>query len=325
MKFLLLDMNNLLWRAAHIGRGSNYDKVGLAVHIILNSFSMINRQHSIDHVVICYDGQSWRKKVDPKYKLNRLVAEQAKTKDEVEFAEMLYQMNNDLCDFFENSTNVSVLKHNNLEADDLIAGWIHNHQNDEHFIYSSDKDFLQMISPTVSVYDGISDTLYTETKVLKEGKPKLDKNKKPEQPIDPEYFLFKKIIRGDTSDNIKPAYPGIREKGSSKRVGIIEAFNDRHNKGFTWNNFMNSTWTDENGNDVIVKDAFEHNKKLISLHELPDYVNEYIAEALLVAYQKKPVSQVGIKFLKLCGKYNLATLADNAPKISSILNKGLVK
>lgn len=325
MKFLLLDMKNLLWRAAHIGRGSNYDKVGLAAHIILNSFSMINRQHAVDHVVICYDGLSWRKKVDPRYKLNRKVTEQAKTKDEAELTEMLYQMNNDLCDFFETSTNVSVLRHGNLEADDLIAGWIHNHPDDEHFIYSSDKDFLQLISPTVSVYDGIQDTLYTDTKVLKEGKQKLDKNKKPEKPIDPEYFLFKKIIRGDTSDNIKPAYPGIRENGSSKRVGIIEAYNDRQNKGFTWNNFMNSTWTDENGKDIIVKDAFEHNKKLISLRDLPDFVNEHIAEAILEAYQKKSVNQVGIKFLKFCGKYNLMTLAENASKISGILNKGLVK
>ena len=325
MRYLLLDMNNLLWRAAHVTRGSNYDKIGMAAHIILTSMMHINRQFKIDHVVVCYDGQSWRKKVDPRYKLNRKVVEQARTKDEQEFAEMLYALNNDISEFFENDTNVTVLKNNILEADDLIAGWIKIHPDDEHIIYSSDKDFIQLLSDNVSIHNGIDGTTYTIHDTLKDGKPKLDKNKKPIGPIDPEYFLFEKIIRGDTSDNIKPSYPGVRKKGSSKRVGIIEAFEDRHDKGFAWNNFMNATWTNEDGDDVVVKDAFAHNKLLIDLDEQPEYVMEAIAETIGETYNKPPVSMVGIKFLKFCNKYNLVSLAENASTIATILNKGNIK
>jgi 5'-3' exonuclease len=315
-------MNNLLWRAAYVTRGSNFDKIGMAAHIILSSMMNINRQFKIDHVVVCYDGFSWRKSHDPSYKLNRKVTEQARTRDEQEFADMLYALNTDLREFFENNTNVTVLKNDMLEADDLIAGWTRIHDDEEHIIYSSDKDFLQLISKNVSIYDGMSGTTYTIENTYMDGKPKLDKNKKPVGAIDPEYFLFEKIIRGDTSDNIKPAYPGIRKKGSSKRVGIIEAFEDRHHKGFAWNNFMNATWSNENGEDVLVKDAFEHNKLLIALDQQPDYVNDSIAITIANSYDKPERSQVGIKFLKFCNKYNLVSLAESANAIASILNKG---
>lgn len=321
MKYLLLDMNNLLWRAAFVTRGDNHDKVGLAAHIILNSLGHIKRIIDYDHVVVCYDGLSWRKKLDPTYKLNRKAIEQSKTKSEKELAEMLFVMNNDLKEFFETSTNCTVLFNEQLEADDLIAGWTQVHDNDEHIIYSSDKDFLQLISDRVSVYNGMDDTLYTKNKVLQGDKDKVDKKtKKPVEPIDPEYFLFEKIIRGDTSDNIKPAYPGIRKKGSSKRVGIIEAFEDRFNKGFAWNNFMLSTWSDENDNNRVVHDEFKHNELLIDLTKQPDNIKEIIVSTIMESYNKKPVQQIGIKFIKFCGKYNLINLSENAQTIARILS-----
>lgn len=321
MKYLLLDMNNLLWRAAFVTRGDNHDKVGLAAHIILNSLGNIKRIVDYDHVVVCYDGASWRKKVDPTYKLNRKVVEQAKSKSEKELSEMLYVMNNDLKEFFETSTNCTVLFNEQLEADDLIAGWTQVHDTDEHIIYSSDKDFLQLISDRVSVYNGMDDTLYTNNKVLQNGKDKVDKKtKKFVEPIDPEYFLFEKIVRGDTSDNIKPAYPGIRKKGSSKRVGIIEAFKDRLDKGFAWNNFMLSTWSDENDNNRIVHDEFKHNELLIDLTKQPDHIKEIIVSTIMESYNKKPVQQIGIKFIKFCGKYNLINLSENAHTIAKILS-----
>ena len=37
-----------------------------------------------------------------------------------------------------------------LEADDLIAGWVQAHPNDNHVIISTDGDFAQLIAPNVN-------------------------------------------------------------------------------------------------------------------------------------------------------------------------------
>ena len=37
MNYLLVDVMNLMWRAAHVTRGDNYTRTGLAAHILLNS------------------------------------------------------------------------------------------------------------------------------------------------------------------------------------------------------------------------------------------------------------------------------------------------
>ena len=45
-------------------------------------------------------------------------------------------------------------------------------------------------------------------------------------------------MRGDPSDNIFSAYPGVRTKGTRNKIGLREAFADRQTKGYTWNNLM---------------------------------------------------------------------------------------
>ena len=48
-------------------------------------------------------------------------------------------------EFVTTKTNCTVLQHSQLEADDLIAGWIQLHPEDEHVIVSTDGDFAQLI------------------------------------------------------------------------------------------------------------------------------------------------------------------------------------
>ena len=46
------------------------------------------------------------------------------------------------------------------------------------------------------------------------GRPVKDKKTKEQKmPGDPEWLLFEKCIRGDTSDNIFSAYPGVSQEG----------------------------------------------------------------------------------------------------------------
>lgn len=316
-----------MWRAAHVARGDAYTRSGLALHIMLQSIPYVAKNYTIDHVVFCFEGRSWRKDVDSTYKLNRQVADSKLSVDDKEFKESMLEIMTDLQDFITNSTHASVLQHPKLEADDLIGGWCQTHPDDTHIILSSDSDFKQLLAHNVIIHNGVEQTTtYVDKVILENGKHKLDKDGSPIVPESAEYFLFKKIIRGDTSDNIKPSYPGVWEKGTKNKIGIIEAFKDRHNKGYAWNTFMNETWTDQNNVKHYVKDKYNHNKMLIDLTAQPDYVKNHIAETIAEVYaNEKRMQLIGIKFIKFCGKYDLQNIATNATQITNILSKRLLQ
>jgi 5'-3' exonuclease len=211
------------------------------------------------------------------------------------------------------------------EADDLIARWIHLHPADEHFIISTDSDFYQLISPTVKQYSGVTGELITLEGFFKEnGKPVLDKLKNPKLLEDPQYILFRKIMRGDATDNVFSAFPGVREKGSAKKAGLIEAYADRHKQGYAWNNMQLSRWSDHEGNEVRVKDAYERNRTLIDLTAQPDDVKLSVDTNIREGVRTTTIPQVGLHLLKFCGKYELQKIADNAETYAKWLNSPYV-
>lgn len=322
--FLLIDTMNLLWRAAHVTRGDSYDRVGLSLHIVLNSLLYTHMKFSVDHVVFCFEGRPWRKDYDSAYKENRKVKEATATVAEREFKEYLMTAQQDLQEFLDTKTNVTVLQNSVLEADDLIAGWIQNHQEDDHIIVSSDSDFQQLIASNVMIYNGVDKKILKHDGVYDEHMKPFKKDGVHVKMDNPEYFLFEKIIRGDTSDNIKPAYPGARKKGTKNKIGIEEAFADRNSQGYAWNNFMNSVWTDENGVDHLVKNKYEHNKLLIDLSAQPDDIKDDIVNTIVRVYENpKKKSQIGFPFVKFCSKYELTKLAEQSERIVTILAKAI--
>ena len=164
-------------------------------------------------------------------------------------------------EFVTNKTNCSVLHHPDLEADDLIAGWIQAHPNDNHVIISTDGDFAQLIAPNVKQYNGVSNTIITHEGYFddKKKQPIIDKKTgKPKRP-NRVRMLFEKCMRGDTSDNVFSAYPGVRTKGTKNKVGLQEAFADRKTKGFNWNNMMLQRWMDHEGTEHRVPDDYNRN------------------------------------------------------------------
>ena len=74
---------------------------------------------------------------------------------------MFWEIFDELKTFLIEKTNVTVLRHERLEADDLIAGWCQNHPNDDHVIISTDGDFAQLIAPNVRQYNGVTYYYYT--------------------------------------------------------------------------------------------------------------------------------------------------------------------
>jgi 5'-3' exonuclease len=280
------------------------------------------RRFGIDHVVFCLEGRSWRKDVYPQYKAHRKVAESSLTEAEAEENKMFWETYDMFTTFLREKTNVSVLRHERAEADDLIARFIHLHPDDEHVIISSDTDYVQLISDNVKQYNGVANQLITlEGYFDDKGKPVKDKKtKEPKLLGDPQFHLFEKIMRGDAGDNVFSAYPGVRTKGSKNKVGLIEAYADRTKQGFNWNNMMLQRWADPDGNEFRVKELYERNKLLIDLTAQPDEIKDKVDACITSGVRVQTTPQVGIHFMKFCGKYELQKISEQTDSYAKWLN-----
>lgn len=316
MNYLIVDTANTFFRARHSAHRASTieEKVGFAIHVTLASIFKAWREQKANHVVICLEGRSWRKDFYAPYKKNRAVARAALTDAEVEEDEAFWAAFDDLKTFFIERSNCTVLQHEHLEADDLIAGWIQSHPHDKHTIVSTDSDYHQLLAENVKQYNGVNDELHTLEGIF-DGKGKRVVDKKTKEPKvipDPKWILFEKCMRGDVSDNVFSAFPGVRTKGSKNKVGLQEAFADMDKKGFSWNNLMLQRWTDHNNVEHRVLDDYERNVTLIDLTAQPDYIKEYIAETIATNSITKNVGQVGMKFMKFCGKHDLVRIGEQA-------------
>ena len=313
MTYILVDTANTFFRARHVIRGDADIKLGMALHITFNSIKKAWQDFNGTHVVFCLEGRSWRKDFYSPYKRNRSDARAALTVKEQEEDQLFWETFDKFKEFVTEKTNCTVLQNSQLEADDLIAGFIQSHPNDNHVIISTDSDFHQLIAPNVSQYNGVMETTTTHTGIFdKKGKRVLDKKTKEEVAIpNPEWILFEKCMRGDTSDNVFSAYPGVRTKGTKNKVGLTEAFEDRNSKGWAWNNLMLQRWVDHEGKEHRVLDDYERNRKLVDLTAQPDNIRGIIFETISKETENpKNVTQVGIRLLKFCQLYDMKKIMD---------------
>lgn len=323
-KYALIDTANTFFRARHVAsRNSDpWEKVGMALHLTLASVNQVVRKFGIDHVVFCLEGKSWRKSYYEPYKKNRIVDTQSQTQTEKEENELFWETYEKFTTFLRERTNVSVLRDPQAEADDLIARWVALHPEDENFIISSDTDFIQLISEKNKIYNGITNQLITLEGYF-DDKGKIVKDKKTGEPKllgDPQFILFEKCMRGDSTDNVFSAYPGVRTKGTKNKVGLIEAYADREKQGFSWNNLQLQRWSDHNGQEHRVRDDYERNRVLIDLTCQPDEVKVSVDTNIREGVRTTVTPQVGIHFMKFCGKYELTKISEQADTYAKWLN-----
>lgn len=332
--YVLIDAMNMYHRSKHSVSGDLDTKVGMSLHITFSSIKKAYKELGGDHIVFCSEGRSWRKDYYKPYKANRAVARAKLTAREREEEEIFLEAFNDLSKFFLEKTNATVLQCPVAEADDMIATWIELHPDDDHVIISSDTDFVQLLSPRVKIYNGINETTYTHDAVYDKRGKKLQfelksdgkiKTGKPDENFVPdsdwvERSLFIKCIRGDKSDNVFPAYPGARLRGTKNNTGILEAYHDQHNGGYNWNNFMLQTWTDVDGVTRLVKNEYETNKAMIDLRQQPEKYKTQFVESVLNEIHKNRVNNVGIHFLKFCSRWNLQQISKYPDEYANILN-----
>ena len=315
MTHILVDTANTFFRARHVIRGDTSEKIGMAIHITMNSIKKAWQDFHGTHMIFCLEGRSWRKDHYAPYKRNRKETFEAMSDKEKEENEVFWECYDDFTEFLKTKTNVTVLQNPRAEADDLIARWIDKHPDNKHVIISTDKDLNQLVNKNVRQYNGI-----TETTITHEGwfdaknNPVIDKKtKEARKAPDIEWIIFENSMRGDPSDNIFSAYPGVRTKGTKNKIGLTEAFNDRKDKGYTWNNLMLTKWVDHDGKEHRVLEDYERNKLLVDLHAQPEAIVEELDQTIANAKaENKNISQVGIRFMRFCAKYDLNRISEQA-------------
>ena len=210
----------------------------------------------IDKVVWTIDSRSWRKDFYPEaeYKGNRKQDSSINwanfSKVTEEFTQLLIKQ------------GVIYSKVNGAEGDDLMYAWnTESLANDKSVImFTGDKDLVQLVNRSKNnnthtilfspahkklyTYQGFSEWLTTEEKetstdlfdVLKtssspESQSKkllssiISKKKVSVVEVDPEEFRFRKVLTGDSGDNVPPAYWYVSKpkNGKSRRYGVSES------------------------------------------------------------------------------------------------------
>jgi hypothetical protein len=83
---------------------------------------------------------------------------------------------------------------------------------------------------------------------------------------------------------------------------------------------MLQRFVDHNNVEVRVKDAFERNKTLIDLKAQPQEIKDAVDQRIHESVRVETISQVGLHFLKFCGKYELTKISEQAETYSKWLN-----
>jgi hypothetical protein len=267
------------------------------------ALTMLNKyykQHKPDRVVMAFDRSSWRKLYTASSAcISKKPYKGDRRQDMSPSQQAKYALFVDHLADFENliinHTTITTLFADKLEADDLIAGFVQAHPDDEIVLISSDTDMLQlMIHPKLTIISPANDKPATLA----------------EYGGDAEYYLFTKCVRGDPTDNIQSAYPRVRS------TRLKKAYEDPYEMV----QLMKETWVDEKKQTMLVEDLYDENRLLIDLREQPapirTLIDNTIAEAMAT---KKKFSYFHI--MKFIGKYELHKIGDSIDQYLPMLSK----
>jgi DNA polymerase-1 len=184
----------------------------------MKSLGFAIRSFKPTRVVLVFDGKGGsqrRRKIYKEYKANRkpptrLNRQYDMTTDEQEKENMKYQLVS-LVEMVE-CLPVSILALDNIEADDTIAymSELVTKNGGTSIIYSTDKDFLQMVNENVKVYNPVKKKTFDVDIILET------------YGVHPDNFVFFRSLLGDKSDNID----GIKGAGEKTLLKYIPEFAD---------------------------------------------------------------------------------------------------
>ena len=184
----------------------------------MKSLGFAIRSFKPTRVVLVFDGKGGsqrRRKIYKEYKANRkpptrLNRSYDMTTDEQERENMKWQLVS-LIEMVE-CLPVSILALDNIEADDTIAymSELVTKNGGTSIIYSTDKDFLQMVNENVKVYNPVKKKTFDVDIILET------------YGVHPDNFVFFRSLLGDKSDNID----GIKGAGEKTLLKYVQEFAD---------------------------------------------------------------------------------------------------
>ena len=203
-KMLLVDGNSMLFRAFYAtiyGQPMKTSK-GIPTNAIYGFYRMFEKAIQLvqpETILVAFDtGRvSFRTELYQEYKGTR--------KEPPEELKVQFPLIRQLLD----AMHVARYEQEGVEADDIIGSMVQKYPDWDINILSSDKDLLQLIDPTTSVWlmkKGISEIVEMDEKSFQE-----------EYGLVPKQIIDLKALMGDASDNI-PGVPGIGEKTALKLI-----------------------------------------------------------------------------------------------------------
>ena len=84
---------------------------------------------------------------------------------------------------------------------------------------------------------------------------------------------------------------------------------------------MLQKWIDHDGAEHRVLDDYNRNVTLVNLTAQPEEVKQKVDAAILEQKSQKDVGQVGVHFMRFCGKHNLIKCSESADQFGRWLNE----
>ena len=221
------------------------------------------------------------------------------------------------------NTSVICLAGDELEADDLIAGFVEAYGEDgedEIIIVSRDRDLAQNLGkgkdtffPNVMQFDPFDGKQITIESAIRDClKDKKGKINIPEEFKTVDFFLWCKGLKGDAGDFVQAARPGIRW------TRILKAYEDDYER----NKLLHETWTDSREgqhSERVVKDMLNEGMLLMNLRNQPGHIRTAMFKEILKEMED-PGKFNYFQFMKFLGKYEMTKIAQNLEQFTDLLS-----
>lgn len=263
-RVLLIDAMNLFIRsyAAVPSMDEDGQHIG-GMMGFLKSLGLAIRTFKPTRCIVVFDGKGGsqrRRKIYPQYKANRkppvrLNRAYDLTTDEQEKQNMKWQLVS-LVEMLE-CLPVTILALDNVEADDVIAhlSQLVTMVNGHSIIYSTDKDFFQLASESVKIYNPIKKKTFDVDVLLED------------YGIHPVHFHFFRALNGDKSDNID-GIKGVGEVTLKKYIPEIADASQEITLDFIEQKYANEKKVPKMIQNILSnKDIVKRNIVLMNLHE----------------------------------------------------------
>jgi len=255
---IVVDYSHLIYRNIFANKKDIVNNPDFLSHLILTSlFSIIKKfgVHKEKPLILAFDCKrenSWRHAFYAKeglqfdeytgrgYKAHR-------TKDPSFPWEEMYTVLSDLKEMLKSGSDVQVIEHPMAEGDDIV--YVSTKFYPETTIVSSDKDFRQLLSPRVKIFDPLKKAYIEED--------------------NPKNFLIEHILTGDVSDGILGLPKPKNSRGERTKVRIGEKTAKKYVSELE---FLLA--------DADLRARYNFNKTLIDLSEIPAQIESEIIDAM---------------------------------------------